>query len=265
MIIYIDLIFIINFILDLLLLLTVNITLKRYSKLYKLCLGALFGSVSLLSLFIAFNNITLFIFKTLMGIGMCLLSFGYKNIKYTIYNIIYLYMTSIILGGFLYYLKVEFSYNNNGLAFYYKGLRINYIFLLILAPSILYVFTKSIKALKEIKNYYYKVKIIFNNGFNLYITGFLDTGNKLVDPVTNKPIILINKKIIKGKINIRSPMYVPYNSLNNHGLLECIKPKNVYINDKEIKNYLIGLSNESFKLNGIECLLNYNILEDIND
>ena len=58
-------------------------------------------------------------------------------------------------------------------------------------------------------------------------------------------------------------MYVPYNSLNHHGLIECIKPKYIIVNDKKLVNYLIGLSEESFKLNGIDCLLNYKILEDI--
>ena len=158
MIVYIDLVFLINFILDLLLLLTINIALKRYSKIKRLILGALFGSISLLYLFIPLNQVLLFIFKIVMSIIMCIIAFGYKNFKYTIYNIIYLYMTSIILGGFLYYLKIEFSYSNKGFVFYYEGLAINYIFLLIISPLILYVFIKSIRALKEIKNYYYKVK-----------------------------------------------------------------------------------------------------------
>lgn len=263
MIIYIDLVFLINFILDLLLLLTVNITLKRYTKIRRLIFGSLFGSISLLTLIIPLNRIMLFIFKLLMSIIMCLISFGYKNIKYTFYNILYLYMTSIILGGFLYYLKIEFSYSNKGFVFYYHGLAINYIFLLLLVPLILYVFIKSMKVLKEVKNYYYKVKIIFSNNYEIVLSGFLDTGNKLTDPVTKKPIILINKKKVKGKIPIRSPMYVPFNSVNHHGLLECFKPKYLSINDQEIKNYLIGLSETSFKLNGIECLLNYKILEDI--
>ena len=158
-------------------------------------------------------------------------------------------MTSIILGGFTYYLSVEFQ-------------NINYLLLLI-SPLILYVFIKSIKALKEIKNYYYKIKIVFENGKNLELTSFLDTGNKLIDPITNKPIILINKKLLKGSINIRSPMYIPYNTINHHGLLECIKPSYIEIENKKLKNYLIGLSEESFKLNGIDCLLNYKILEDL--
>jgi len=265
MIVYIDIIFLINFILDLLLLCTINIVLKRYTKLYKLLLGALFGSVSLLSLFISINSYLLFICKFIMALIMCLIAFGYRNIRYTFYNILYLYICSIILGGFLYYLRIEFIYSNKDFVFYYEGLPVNYIWLIIICPFILFVFIKSINALKEVKNYYYKVNIIFNNGYILNISGFLDTGNKLIDPVTNKPVILLSKKIIKGKVNIRSPMYVPYNSLNYHGLIECIKPKKLYINNIEFKNYLIGLSNNTFKLNGIECLLNYKILEDIND
>lgn len=263
MTIYIDLVFFINFILDLLLLLTVNITLKRYSNIKRILLGALSGSITLIALFLPLTKIILFIFKILIGIFICIVSFGYKNLKYTFYNILYLYMTSIILGGFLYYLKVEFEFSNKGFVFYYEGLAINYIFLLLIAPLILFVFIKSIKALKEIKNYHYKVRIIFSNNYETTLSGFLDTGNKLVDPITNKPIILINKKKLKGKIPIRSPMYVPFNSLNHHGLLECIKPKYLEIDNKELKNYLIGLSDTSFKLNGIECLLNYKILEDI--
>lgn len=263
MVIYLDLVFLMNFILDFLLLLTVNVALKRYSKLRRLIMGAFFGSITLFTLFIPLNSTMLFIFKFLMSIFMCLISFGYRNLKYTSYNIIYLYMTSIILGGFLYCLKLEFEFNNKGFVFYYEGLAINYIFILLLSPIILYVFVKSIKALKEVKNYYYKVKVIFSNNYEITLSGFLDTGNKLKDPITNKPIILINKKKVKGKVPIRSPMYVPFNSLNHHGLLECLKPKYLSINDKEIKNYLIGFSEESFKLNGIDCLLNYKILEDI--
>ena len=249
MTIYIDLLLLVNFLFDLLLLLTVNIALKRYSKISRLILASLFGEVTLLSLILPISSYLLIILKFILGIFLCIIAFGYKNFKYTFYNVLYLYMTSIILGGFTYYLSVEFQ-------------NINYLLLLV-SPLILYVFIKSIKALKEIKNYYYKIKIVFENGKDLELTSFLDTGNKLIDPITNKPIILINKKLLKGSINIRSPMYIPYNTINHHGLLECVKPSYIEIENKKLKNYLIGLSEESFKLNGIDCLLNYKILEDL--
>ncbi len=215
-------------------------------------------------LFFKMNSIELFLLKFIVSVVMVILSFGYRDLKYTLKNLFYLYTSSLILGGFLYYLKNTFSYKNNGLVFIYEGLSINYLVLLLIAPFSLFIFIKSIKVLKEIKNYYYKVNIIFDDD-SLVLTGFLDTGNKLRDPITNKPIILINRKSLKGDFKIRSPMYIPYNSLNNHGLLEVIKPNKIVINNFVLNNYLVGLSDTNFKLNGIDCLLNYKILEDIYD
>ena len=248
MTVYVDVLIVINFLFDFFLLLTINVALKRFSLIRRLVLASLFGEVTLLSLFIPIPSFGLTILKVFFGMIMVVIAFGYKNIKYTFYNILYLYMLSVILGGFIYYLNVEFQ--------------ISYAIVLVLAPFILYVFILSVKALREIKNYYYKVEIGFDKG-NYVMAGFLDTGNKLRDPVTNKPIILVNKKKLKGCIKIRSPMYVPYSALNHHGLLCCIKPKYIVINNKKLTNYLIGLSDENFKLNGIDCLLNYQIKEDI--
>lgn len=263
MTVYIDLIFLINFVFDFLILLVVNIALKRYTKIFKLILAALLGSISLLGLFINFNALLLSILKIVIAFIMVLVSFGYKNIRYIFYNLLYFYMVSIILGGFLYYLKIEFSYENEGLVFFYKGLSFSYVVLIVIAPIILWTFIKSLKVLREVKNYYYKVKIKLSSDCEIFLTGFLDTGNRLTDPLTGKPIILINRKLLKGKYNIRSPMYVPFNTLNNHGLLECVKPLSLYIDNYKLDNYLIGFSDKSFKLNGIDCILNYKILEDI--
>ena len=94
------------------------------------------------------------------------------------------------------------------------------------------------------------------------LNAFLDTGNKLKDPVTNKAIILVEKEHLK-KVNIRSPIYVPYNSLNNHGLLKCISPKEVEINGVSSKKYLIGISEKKFHIDGINCILNSKCLEDL--
>ena len=59
---------------------------------------------------------------------------------------------------------------------------------------------------------------------------------------TNKGIILVNINKINKLVKIRSPIYVPYSTLNNTGLLKCIKPKSIEIDGKVLSNYLIGLS-----------------------
>ena len=98
-----------NFIYDSLLLLTVSITLKRNISLKRIFLGGLIGSLSTFIIFIPLNKYVLLLLKILVGLLMILITFKYKNLKYTFNNIIYLYMCSVILAGFLYFLKIEFS------------------------------------------------------------------------------------------------------------------------------------------------------------
>ena len=251
--IYIDVVLFINFSFDLLILLTTSIVLKRNAKFYKLMLGAFVGSLSILFLFIKITSFQLFLLKILISILMLLISFGYKNIKYFLKNMLFLYTVSIILGGFLYFLSITFSYKNTGLVFYFKGLSINYIFLLISSPIILYIYIKESKMFKRIHNNIYKVKLEVEN--KIYeLNGFMDTGNNLVDPYFYKPIILINKKI-KSKKNIIVPCSV---ALGN-GSLNCVKGKLIYKN----RSYDVYVGT-CFKINidGVDCLLN-NKLEGI--
>ena len=159
-------------------------------------------------------------------------------------------MTSVILAGFLYYLKLEFK-------------NLSYLLILSIAPLILYLYIKEQKDLKSIVNYYRKVIITLKNNQEINLTGFIDSGNKLKDPITGKYIILVNKNLIDGIYNIRSPMYVPIKTVNQKSLLECISIKNIKIDNIVYNNYLLGLS-DTFKSNDYDCLLNYHLLEGEN-
>ena len=67
--------------------------------------------------------------------------------------------------------------------FYNNDLGFNYIILVILYPLILYIY---IRQAKELKNHYsltYKVKIFLKNNEVINVNGYLDTANKLVDPI----------------------------------------------------------------------------------
>ena len=92
--------------------------------------------------------------------------------------------------------------------------------------------------------------------------GFLDSGNKLKDPYSNKSIIILDKNKVDD-IKVRSPVYVPYNSLNNHGLLTCYKGYRIEIDGKSFDKFLIGISDEHFYMDGIDCILNNKIMEGL--
>ena len=249
MTIYIDILFILNYIYDFILLTTVSIALKRNISFKRIFIGSLFGALSSFVIFIPINKYFLLILKIIFGVIMLIITYKFKNIKYFINNATYLYMCSVILAGFLYFLKLEFK-------------NLAYIIILSIAPIILLLYVKQQKELKRIVNYYKKVIIVFKNNKKLELNGFIDSGNKLKDPITNKYIILINKKRLKGIYNIRSPMFVPIKTVNSKSLLECIKIKTIIVDDKEYNNYLLGLSDIFDGFDNVECLLNYNLLEE---
>lgn len=251
--IYIELIILINFLLDFNILYIVNKILKRNSNIKKIILLALFGNITLIFLFINISSLLLFLIKILLAIIMSVITYNYKNIKYTLNNVTYIYMVSTIFGGILYFLKDNL--NNN--LFYV-------ILVLLLTPILSLEIIKHFNKIKSNYKYYYQIKINFNDNKNIELNSFLDTGNKLIDPYTNKGIILVDINKIKKLVKIRSPIYVPFKSLNNTGLIKCIKPVSIEINGLVLKNYLIGLSEESFNIDGIDCLLNYKLLEDLN-
>ena len=246
--IYIDLVLILNFCYDFLILLTVDTTLKRHMKIIRHIISSIIGSISVFILFLPFNSPILLLIKFLTSIIMILISFSYKNIKYFLTNLTYLYMCSIILGGFLYLLSNQFNNKNE------------YILLVIIAPIILYLYIKEHKKYMSIIKYHYQLKVVFRNNKVLICNGYIDTGNKLRDPITKKYIVLISKKLLIPYINIRSPIYVPFKSLNNNGLVECFPIKYININNVILTNYMVGIINN---ISDSDCLLNYKIMEDI--
>ena len=249
MTVYIDLVCIINFIYDFLILLTVSFTLKRNRKIYYYILSSIIGVLSIFLLFLKINNIVLFLLKILISVIMVIVAFGYKSIKYTISNIIYFYMTSIVLAGFLYLIKGN-SYNFN----------LNYIVLLIIGPIILFIYYKSNKKLKNTYSDYYKIKIVFDN-IEYNLVSFYDNGNNLKDPISRKSIIIVENSRLEKIYNIRSPVYVPVITVKGTHLMKCFKPSYIILNDKKIYNYLIGESSIKFS-DGVECLLNKSLKED---
>lgn len=261
--IYIDLVFLLNFSYDLLLLMSIDLLLKRHMNFKRLLLASIIGALSLGILFLPFSKYLLFIFKILVSIIMVLVSFKYKNIKYTLTNLMYLYMLSVILGGFLYLLSLEFSYDREGLIFFFDGLSVNYILLLLISPFILGMYIYEHKKYRITYNFNCKVDICFLNNNIIKVDGFIDSGNKLKDPVTKKNVIIISKRLVNSNINIRSPMYVPYKALGKSGIIACFKIKFIRVNDKVLTNYLVGLSDDTFNLNGTDALLPASLWEEI--
>ena len=259
--IYVDFVLFLNFMFDLLLLFGVSIILKRNVSINRIILGAFVGSLTVLFLFFNINSISLFIFKMLVSIGMVVVAFGFRNFKYTFKNLIFLYLLGMVLGGVLYFINIQFSYKQTGLVFFHKGYSVNVLFLLIVSPIVIYLYLKQMNSLKNNYSNYYKIRINLCDKEYKFI-GFLDTGNKLSDPYFNRPIILINKE--KLELTNLKKILIPYSTITDSGLLECISINKVYIDNIGVKkNVLLGFIKEKITIDGVDCILQTKLLEGI--
>ena len=237
MTIYIDMVFLLNIILDFILLMSVSVILTRNAKLKRIILGSMIGGVSTTLLFVNISSMILFLLKIVLGFFMVIATFSFKNIKYTLNNLFYLLTISFILSGILYLFLNKLIYN--------------YFLLIFFFIIICYIYIKQMKNYQENYVNYYQVKILYNNK-KYDLVGYLDTGNKLYDPIKKRPVILTCVKI---NILDKDLIYVPFTSINTEGIIKCFKPDKLFVNNKLFNNYLIGLSNKKIKIDGVDLIL----------
>ena len=250
--VYVDILFLINLIYDFLILNAVNIILKRGIKTKKVLFCSFVGSISAFSIFIPIlSNIYITIF---LSIVMVYITYGYKDIIYFKNNLLYFYMVTVILGGFLYFINLKFNHLYNVNDYYERKVLINFISMIIFGIIIYIMYLYTYKYKDNILSNYYNVKLSLDD--KLYnLTGFYDSGNLIKDPYKNRKVILINKKLIKSDIKNKSPIIVPCNMVNHHILINCFKPDLLIINNKVINNCLIGLWENNI-FDGIDAILN---------
>ena len=254
--IYVDLLLIFNFIIDLLLLLSVGVTLKRNISFYRIIAGSFIGSFSILLLFFPFNNIELFIFKLLVSVVMILVAFQYYGFKYLIKNLSYLYFSSIILGGCLYLWNNMISFDNFGFKFISNSYQLNFFGMLILSPILIAYYVRKIKTLKEHQQYRYYTKIGYQNQ-SIEGIGYIDSGNNLT--YKRKPVVLMSHKLINFEINDYE--FLPYQALNYVGVVKCFKADWVKYDSKILEDIYLGIMDHDVGFDGVDFLLNQKMME----
>lgn len=243
--IYIDLFFLFNTIMDIIIITSVSILLKRNTTYKRILISSLLGGISSLMLFTSINRLLLELITIIL---MITIAFKYKNIRYFLTNILYTYILSILLGGLIYLFNSKVTLN----------IYLNYLVIIVLSIEVMTLYIKESKKIKNTYNNYYKVDIYFKDKEKISLIGFLDTGNNLYDPYKKRPIILVDKKYQKEDKFI----LVPYHTINGEGLLKCIKPEKVYIEKIGYKtNLLVAFSSSPSTINGVEVLLHKDLMK----
>lgn len=221
---YIDIIFLVNFIMDMIILIILKKLLKLKSTVLRIiCAGATGGIGACIIAIANFNSIILKFILMYIVISslMLIIAFTYRDFKNLLKSIFMLYVITFFLGGILNSLYYHFNigfyfselirgklYDNRNVKYYlYSAL---FTFVIVKILIFFYQYTKT-----ELKNIY-EVEIIMEDK---KLTGFglLDTGNDLREPLTNKPVIIGEYEFIKEIIpDCLKEIIVSYNKQENN-------------------------------------------------
>ncbi|MFV0342243.1 MAG: sigma-E processing peptidase SpoIIGA [Anaerocolumna sp.] len=199
--VYIDVIFIINFMMDLILLVMVKNIIKFPTSKFRLCLGAFVGAVSacIFSLVQNINTVVqMLIVYIFISYFIIVAAFKKQKIKARIKGVILLYITTFFLGG-----AMNAIYYNTKIGYYFSEIvngrfvnieifhnrKVLYIILaMIMILLSIFIFVAIFKHSKSEPGLY-QMELVYGEK-KTNIVGFLDTGNQLYDPIFRKPVII---------------------------------------------------------------------------
>ncbi|WP_368487729.1 sigma-E processing peptidase SpoIIGA [Clostridium sp. BJN0013] len=237
MVVFLDLVILVNLIVNFFLLYITGRTLKLMINLKRMFLGAFIGSIYTITLIYPCLSIfSAFYFKLIVALALVYISFGNKGIitNFKILCIFILY--SMLLAGICIFIQYNRSSYINGttiINFPYQWLFISLmIFYITIDRLVIYI-----KDRRDLFSLVYEVDIIFKDK-EKKVKAFLDTGNELREPATNLPVVIVEKSVF-GNVNLEefSKFHIPYRVINgSSGKLLGFKPDVIKINfGKEVK------------------------------
>lgn len=251
MVIYVDVVVVINFVIDLFLLVCVDMLLRRHVCFWRIFFSSLFGALSTLLLFVVSGGLWMFFYKLLVSVFLVIIAYGYRGFDYFKDNLFWLYVISIILGGSLYLINDSVSLSSGGLIFSRGSLGCNIFLYFPVGAFVVWRYVRYVRGYRCSCSSYMDV-CIYYRGLVIKDTGFVDTGNNI--HYFSKAVILVNDSLIKGDVLFS---YMPYKVVGGSGLLKVFKPDRVIVNGRDVKCY-VGVSDVCYK--GVNIILNKEII-----
>lgn len=251
--IYVDVLFFINFFMDFVILYLTNVVSKMNKSIKRLLAASVIMAfmycIFSLNFLYKYGNIFQLIIMALMVVIVFMPADFYTYIRIFIINII----NSLAVGGIT---LVLYFFNGYGFVLRKNTISVFPFSLLICGVSTAvtvillyntYINNKILKG-EKICNI-----ILYLGHKSVEIRALVDTGNSLQDPISGKPVIIVDKNIVMQLIKgnkICGIRLLPYKSLgNSNGILKGIIIDKAVVECKEIYKPIIGIYNEKLSNN----------------
>lgn len=297
MTVYLDVILIENMCMNYIILFATGYIMKLKIKHLRIIISSIIGGAYAI---ISYMNIipiySTLIAKIILSISMVHIAFNPKNIKVCLKELLLFYVVSFVFGGcafaLLYIIKPQDILMKNGVYIGTYPIKVAIIGALV-GFVLTYLAFKIVKGKITKKSVLYEVAIFFKEK-ETNVIAMLDTGNLLRDPISQMPVILVQKdkmckiipinildnleKVLGGDENLQISeeekneyfsklKIIPFKSVGKqNGMLIGFKTDKVQIeindNIEEIENVIIGIYDGKFSKNEkYSALIGLDILE----
>lgn len=229
--VYLDVIWVLNFLFDSFLLYLTAIFLKRKVRIWRLLAGGFIGSLIVLLSFTQLNNLSAHpASKLLCSVLMILAVFGYKRWHFFVKALMTLYLSTFLIGGSLigahYFIQYDPRLTTKVLLYNVQGFGdpISWLFVLIGLP-IAWHFSKINMETMEMTKIQFdqivNVTLNMNNNEIFTFKGLVDSGNQLYDPISKMPVMFVT---IKNQLDL----------IPDHIKVLALEPEQVIMGDQKI-------------------------------
>ena len=250
MVIYADVLVVLNFFVTYLLLLCAKKIAGQHGNNKRLLLGALIGGFYALTLFLPpIKTILAYSAYFLVSLLIIFVSFPMQNAKKFLRTFAAFVLANFFFAGLMFFIFWKFSPEGmlyqNGSVYFDIDVKI-----LVIASSICFILLESITYLLRRKapdNCYYSI-ILRNKNTKVEAIALYDTGNTLKDAFSSLPVVIAEPKTFQATLgrtadelfgqmvcaeneNLR---FIPYTDISNSGVLKAIKIDSIEIPEKKI-------------------------------
>ncbi|MHB1127103.1 MAG: sigma-E processing peptidase SpoIIGA [Bacillota bacterium] len=201
-IVYLDVVFLINLLMDYVVLWAVGRFGQFKTTLIRLVAGALLGATYSLAVFLPDPGLLLTIAgKVLFSAGMVLVSYSWQSLRRSLQAMVYFYMVAFAMGGAVlgavYVLGGVAESTTGGLFVLTGSVRATWLIAALVSAWIVGRWG-SIFIKRNLMSKLFKIPVIICFGENRFSTNALvDTGNQLKDPVSQQPVMIAEYGLIK--------------------------------------------------------------------
>ena len=269
--VYIEQVFLNNFVLDFMLLILTSLCVRQKLNYYRLIVASVLGAIISIVLPLSdLYGIYLTTVKVILGVIISLIACKSKSFKTNFLFFVMFLTFTFVFGGMCFAMILCFGGEINSMT-----VDLPLPLWVILGIVLIYGFiiSKAIKCFynkQKFSKFNYNICLIIN-GKTLKINAYLDSGNTLVDNKTKKGVIVINFKTfckLKKNINVvdillkkqiqdlKNSHYISYDTISGKGNMLVFEPDDIFeIKSKKKLDAVIGVSIKGLKQGQFDALL----------